>query len=364
MTQSLKISLFAGVCALALQAYADTSAPALPFLSLSTQQTAALGIQVSKVQAAGTAQILASAQVSTQPGKDITISAPYAGQISRLNVGVGDRVKAGANLADFTSPQLGDARRQLQEAKLELQNASSALQRDQAMFDEGIIPAVRLQITRNKLAAAQATLSARESELKAGGLSVSGEQNFATGHLQAPIGGVITEALGAVGQRVDAGTQLFKLADDSALQLDIQLSSDKAALLQAGDLINIPSRQAQAKILGVSRAADASQSAKARAVVLQRGRLQVGEWVSVTAQPQLKAANHATPRWLVPARCVIHLGSQTLVFVRDAKGFTPTPVKVVSSNDDASLIEAPLSADSVLAQTGLASLRAMLHGEE
>jgi len=50
--------------------------------------------------------------------------------------------------------------------------------------------------------------------------------------------------------------------------------------------------------------------------------------------------------------------------VRDAKGFTPTPVKVVSSNDDASLIEAPLSADSVLAQTGLASLRAMLHGEE
>ena len=365
MTNSWKFSLSALVCAWAFNAQADTSPTHLPQLPLSAQQQAALGIQVTKIQTAGTAQILASAWVGTQPGKDLTVSAPYAGQISRLLVGVGDRVKVGSSLAYFTSPQLGDARRQLQEAKLELQTASSALQRDEAMFQEGIIPEVRLQITRNKLQAAQATLAARESEFKAGSLSLGpSDQGYATASLQAPISGVITQALGDVGQRVEAGTVLFKMADDSALQLDIQLSPEKASLVQVGDLVSIADRQAQAKVIGVSRAADASQSAKARAVVLQRGRLQVGEWVSATLQPQLKHQDNSHNHWLVPARSVVHLGNEALVFVKDSQGFMPTPVKIISSNDDTSLIQAPLRADTVLAQSGLASLRAMLQKDE
>jgi membrane fusion protein, heavy metal efflux system len=350
MTNSWKFSLSALMCAWAFNAQADASPPHLPQLPLSAQQQAALGIQVTKIQTAGTAQILASAWVGTQPGKDLTVSAPYAGQISRLLVGVGDRVKAGSSLAYFTSPQLGDARRQLQEAKLELQTASSALQRDEAMFQEGIIPEVRLQITRNKLQAAQATLAARESEFKAGSLSLGpSDQGYATASLQAPISGVITQALGDVGQRVEAGTVLFKMADDSALQLDIQLSPEKASLVQVGDLVSIADRQAQAK---------------ARAVVLQRGRLQVGEWVSATLQPQLKHQDNSQNHWLVPARSVVHFGKESLVFVKDSQGFMPTPVKIISSNDDTSLIQAPLRADTVLAQSGLASLRAMLQKDE
>ena len=352
MTNSWKFSLSALMCAWAFNAQADASPPHLPQLPLSAQQQAALGIQVTKIQTAGTAQILASAWVGTQPGKDLTVSAPYAGQISRLLVGVGDRVKAGSSLAYFTSPQLGDARRQLQEAKLELQTASSALQRDEAMLQEGIIPEVRVQITRNKLQAAQATLAARESEFKAGSLSLGpSDQGYATASLQAPISGVITQALGDVGQRVEAGTVLFKMADDSALQ-------------QVGDLVSIADRQAQAKVIGVSRAADASQSAKARAIVLQRGRLQVGEWVSATLQPQLKHQDNSQNHWLVPARSVVHFGKESLVFVKDSQGFMPTPVKIISSNDDTSLIQAPLRADTVLAQSGLASLRAMLQKDE
>jgi cobalt-zinc-cadmium efflux system membrane fusion protein len=365
MANSWKFTLSALMCAITLGANAQVTESALPFLNLTAQQQAALGIQVSKIQAADSTQVLASALVNAQPGKDITVSAPYAGQISRLNVGIGDRVQVGKTLADFTSPQLAEARRQLQEAKLEFQNATSALQRDEAMLAEGIIPAVRVQITRNKFEAAQVAMQTREAEIKAGHIALnSPTDGLATGGLQAPIRGVVTQLLGSVGQRVDAGAVLFKLADDSALQLEIQLSSEKANALQVGDLIQIPSRQAQAKVVGISRAADASQSAQARAIVLQRGRLQVGEWVAVTIQSQIKAADKTSSHWSVPTRSVVHFGNQTLVFIRNAKGFEPHAVRVISNNDDVSLIEANLQADSLVAQSGLASLRAMLQKDE
>ena len=121
-------------------------------LSITTKQQASLGVQVAAVQASTGGQLLASATVVMLPGKEFTVSAPYAGQVSRLLVGVGDSVKAGAALAHFTSPMLGDARRLLNEASLEYKNSSAAAQRDQAMFDEGIIPAVRLQLSRSKQA--------------------------------------------------------------------------------------------------------------------------------------------------------------------------------------------------------------------
>jgi cobalt-zinc-cadmium efflux system membrane fusion protein len=342
-------------------AQAPASAPKL--LTLDAKQQAALGVQVTTPQAANTAQWLASATVNTLPGKDMTVSAPYPGQLSRLWVGVGDRVKAGAALAQFTSPMLGEARRQWQEAQLELKNANNALQRDQAMLDEGIIPAVRVQITRNKQEAAQALVQAREAELRAAGISQEATAGYASGTLIAPIGGVVTQAFAAVGQRVEAGAVLFKLADDSRLQLDIQLASDKAAQLHVGDAVRVPSHEAQAKIVGVSRAVDASQLAKARAVVTHAGRLQVGEVVAITVQAKAAEQTHAA-RWLVPARALTPWHNQSLVFVRQNTGFTAQPVRVLSSNDDMALVEANWPATTQVAISGIAALRALLQKDE
>lgn len=344
--------------------HAQTPATAPKLLALDAKQQAALGVQVATPLAANTAQLLASATVSTSPGKDLTVSAPYPGQLSRLWVGVGDRVKAGAALAQFTSPMLGEARRQWQEAQLELKNANSALQRDQAMLDEGIIPAVRVQITRNKQAAAQALVQAREAELRAAGISPEAAAGYASGTLTAPIGGVVTQAFAAVGQRVEPGAVLFKLADDSSLQLDIQLASDKAAQLQVGDAVAVPSREAQAKIVGVSRAVDASQLAKARAVVTHPGRLQVGEVVAITVQAKTLSPTSNATRWLLPARALTPWNNQSLVFVRQSTGFTAQAVRVLSSNDDMALVEANWPANSQVAISGIAALRALLQKDE
>jgi RND family efflux transporter MFP subunit len=339
--------------------------PVSLLLPLGAKQQASLGVQVAAVQPSTGGQLLATATVVMPPGKEFTVSAPYAGQMSRLLVGVGDSVKAGAALAQFTSPMLGDARRLLNEASLEYKNASAAAQRDQAMFDEGIIPAVRLQLSRSKQEAAQAQLQAREAELSATGMRFDANSGYATGTLKAPLAGTVSEAFVAVGQRVEAGAMLFKLADASQLQLDLQLSSDKAAQLQIGDEVSIASRNAKAKIIGVSRVVDASQSARARATVINRGSLQAGELVSVTVHANEKAKTvKPDTQWLVPSRAVTQWRGKPWVFVANDKGFEAQVVSVVSSTDDLSLIAIALPAGSKVAVTGIASLRALLQKDE
>ena len=161
-------ALAVGGFAFSFNANAQTAAPNR-VLALDAKQQAALGIRSAQVLPAQVGQLLASATVTTPPGKDITITAPYAGQLSRVLVGLGDTVRIGTALGHFTSPMVGDARRQWREAILEAQNSRAAAQRDQALFDEGIIPAVRLQLSRNKDEAAKAVLQSRAAELNASG---------------------------------------------------------------------------------------------------------------------------------------------------------------------------------------------------
>ncbi len=351
--------------AIALGASSQALAGASVLLPLNPKQQAILGIQVSQLQSSSGAQLLVSASVVTPPGKEFTISAPYAGQISRLFAGVGDSFKVGAPLAQFTSPMLGDARRLLNEASIDYKNAKAAAERDQAMFDEGIIPAVRLQLTRSKQEAALAQLHAREAELSVSGTSFDVGSGYSTGTLKAPVSGTVLEAFTAVGQRVEAGTVLFKLADASQLQLDLQLSSDKAAQIQVGDEVSLVARSAKAKIIGVSRAVDSSQLARARAVVTTRGSLQAGELVSVMVQARgLLNASKGSDRWLVPTRAVTQWKGQPFVFVANEQGFEAKHVLVISSTDDMSIVEVSMPLGAKVAITGIASLRAMLQKDE
>jgi cobalt-zinc-cadmium efflux system membrane fusion protein len=353
------------LCLSSAAALAQTLPRQLP---LDARQQAALGVQTVALQPAPTGQMLANATVTVPPGKEVVVTAPYPGQLSRLLVGLGDSVKAGGALGQFTSPQAGELRRQWREAGLELNNARAAVERDQALLAEGIIPAVRLQLSRSKQEVAQALLQSREAELQASGLRFDAADTsaaaYATGTLKSPLTGVVTEALGAVGQRVEAGSVLFRVADTRQLQLDIQLAPDKAARLKVGDMVSIALRQAQARIVGISRAVDASQSARARALVTTRGSLEVGEVLSVNLLPANPPGAGKAQVWQLPARAISQWQGRSVVFVASDKGFTAHGVTLLSSNDDVAVMQADLPDASKVAVSGVAALRALLQKDE
>jgi RND family efflux transporter MFP subunit len=357
MTGLLKTIVLVGVWGSAA-AWAQGAAPTE--LWLDAQQKAALGVRFAPVQVASSGVMLASATVSVPPGREVTVAAPYAGVITRIDAGLGDAVKAGAPLAQWRSPQLADTRRQLREAQLDLQNAQAALSRDQAMLADGIIPVARWQLSQNKFLAAQSALQAKQAELHSSGAPAGGADD-AGASLTSPLSGSLVQTLVSVGQRVEAGAPLFKVADTRQLQLDVVLSPDKAAQLQVGDAVSVPSRNARAVLIGISRAVDAAQQAQARARVTTPGTLSAGEVLPVQLHPARASAPAA---WQVPARAVITHQMQSWVMVASAKGFVPTPVKVLSSNDDQSVVTGSLSAKNQVAITGLASLRALLQKDE
>jgi membrane fusion protein, heavy metal efflux system len=346
-------------------------------LPLDIKQQSALGVTLTNVQLAQSEPLQASATVTVPTGREVAVTAPYPGQMVRISAGIGDTVKAGAPLGQFVSPSAGDARRLQQEATIESRLSQSVLDREQALFEDGLIPAARVQAARAKVEAAQAVVRAREAEVNASGMQFesSGSRKrgetpsgvatgystgYATGSLRAPMAGVITEVFTPIGQRVDAGAVLFRLVDVSQLQLDIQLAPEKAALVKVGDAVTAPQRQANAIVTGVSQAVDSSQLARVRARIQSHGNLQLGELLSVQVHPGVRKGGAG---WTVPSRCLTQWQGKPVLFVATSSGFSVKSVEILSSNDDISVVAGPLSADSKVALSGIASLRALLQSE-
>lgn len=357
MSPSLRLSSVLGACVLtlSLQALGQTR---WPIVTLDAARQAALGVRTTAILPATAQSLLATATVTVPPGQEMTVSVPMAGLVSRLDVGLGDPVRAGTTLAWLSSPALADARRQLREAELEARQADAALQRDQAMFDEGIIAAARLQNTRSRQQAAQAHWEAQRSALHATGLDLA--PDYASARILAPRAGTVVDVQASVGQRLEAGALLMRIADLRQLQLDIVLSGEKASQLKVGDRVMIPEQEAQARVHAISHSLDASQQARARARVTVPGRLQVGQSVQVQLQTALPQGPGA---WQVPARALMQIRGQNLLLVARENGFAPTAVQVVSANDDVAVVQGPLQANQRVASAGLAALRALLQSE-
>lgn len=356
-----------GLITFSLSAVAqDTPAKAL---SISTQQQAAMGINFAAPTIVDTGSVLISAAVTVPPDKQAVISAPYPGQMTRMFVDIGDSVQAGAKLADFTSPQMGDARRLLLEASSDQRLAKEALARDNLLFKEGIIPQSRLNVTKAKADNANAMLLARQSELKAANVNFGDDDGkaatvYATGTIKAPLSGTVTEAHNLIGQRVDAGTLLFRIADPSVLLLEIDTSAKKSQAIHVGDEITMPSRNAKAKVIAVSQSVNASQAARIRATVTDKGSLRIGEIVAATVLTKNDTNVSNTPLWQVPSRAVTNWKGQSVVFTYMGNRILMVPVRVISSDDDVASIQASIPAQAKVAITGVASLKALAQKAE
>jgi len=340
----------------AMQTAQTPSPAALAEIRLDAAQQAALGIRLGTVQPAQALGLLANATVTVPPGQEVTVAAAVDGVISQLRVGVGDAVRMGAPLADFSSMALAELRRQTRDAEAQARNAQAALQRDEAMFSEGLIAEARVRVTRNHAQAAQAHWQSLLASLRASGLGAE-EGDFAQGQVRAPRAGEVVEVWPRVGQRVEAGAPLFRIADLRQLQLEIALSADKATQLKAGDAVVVPSHGARGVLLGVGRAVDASQQVRARARVTQVGQLVAGATVAVRLEPNL--AREASG-WQVPAEALLRHQGRTWVLRASAQGFTPVPVQVRTSDDAHAVVQGALREGDRMAVTGLAALRPLM----
>ncbi len=157
--------------------------------------------------------------------------------------------------------------------------------------------------------------------------------------LRAPIGGEIAEKMVTLGQAVQAGDNLFLIADRSVLWMNLAVFETDARMLRVGTRVEftvdaLPGRTYDGRVTFIHPDVDErTRTLTARVEVPNRdGRLRPGMFAMALL------ASAATPRLSVPLGAVLPTGTRDIVFVNRGDGaFLPREVTVGTRSD--SLVE-------------------------
>jgi membrane fusion protein, heavy metal efflux system len=144
------------------------------------------------------------------------VGSPIAARVAALEVEPGDRVAAGAELAQLESVDVGRARAALIGAQARTEQARRALERRQGLAKDQIIAERELDSARADLAEIDAERRSAEQTLAALGAARGNGARFA---LTSPIAGTVIERNALRGRLVDADRPLFAIGDLSLLWL-------------------------------------------------------------------------------------------------------------------------------------------------
>lgn len=330
--------------------------------SVPNSQIQALGIQTAPLQSQ-TDSVKASfpAEVVVPPTAEQVVSSPVAGLVAQLLVQQNQVVRSGAPLVRIASPELGQFQLQLLQASARATLARQAAQREQALFDEGIVPQRRVQEAQAALMENEAALNQARAALRLSGMPAATIEHIAASGkpqdsitLAATQAGIVTGIAVKLGQRVEAATALLHVAQTNSLWLDIQLPVSENANWPAGTKVKVQDRDITARILSASSTvSSSSQTVVLRAAVEGKsGQVRPGEFVTVELPTSTTQGS-----WVVPLSAVAHDGDKSYVFVRTSDGFEARLVKALASAGQRVRVQGPLKVGEQIAVSGVVALK-------
>ena len=311
------------------------------------------------------------ARVVLPPSHEQVVSAPLAGLVDRVLVGENDTVKSGQPLLRLISPELGELQLKLLEAASKGRLSQKTLQRERALFAEGIIPERRVQEAEGAVEEDRARMRQAEAALRLAGLDPNsirkigaggGLQDGVTVFAKAP--GTVMALSVKTGQRVSQADALMRVADTRQLWLDIQLPADRRDQIEIkGGQIAVIGRDASAAPMSVGAMVGDNQTVTLRAQVIKGAALlRAGEYVQVHV-PFAAAPGVTGAAWAVPVPAVVRQGDRAYVFVRTEKGFLAQQVTVLNSAGASVQVQGPLETGQDIAVTSVIALKAAWLGK-
>ena len=246
--------------------------------------------------------------VAPRPGRYAALGAPGPTRVTRIYVVAGQAVREGAALIEFDRGPF-DAVARSAEASVTV--ARNAHDRAERLAAAGILP-------RKDVDQAAADLAQAEVAL------MNGQRAQALATLHAPVSGVVTRMSAVLGANVDASQPLVEVADVSALDVVLDLTSADAGRVRPGQRVAFWSgASAAGDSLGtgavgeVGAAVDsATRAVHVRVRVGRTGRaLRIGETIfgRIAAGVDLRAV-------IVPLEALVPQGERFRVFVVDSAG--------------------------------------------
>jgi cobalt-zinc-cadmium efflux system membrane fusion protein len=331
----------------------------------------ALEMDAARIQAAGiilapvgsgslSAEIVAQGTVVGTPQGEAVLAARADGVITGVSLRLGDSVRAGQTVALIESREASSIAAERATAQARLTAARQALAREQRLFDSQITARQDLEAAQTVMAEAEA--EARRTSSAAAAARVSGDGR-STG-VVSPISGRVTVSNATLGAFVTAGTELFRVANASQIEVQASVSADDAGRIAPGDRasITLPEGEVQATVRSITPGVDAeSRAATVLLTVSGVGGLRPGQAIAVriyTRDAQTSAGVS------VPEEAIQTVEGREVVFVRTATGFTPVPVIVGQRSAGRAQITSGLTAGQTVATRNAFLLKAALGAGE
>lgn len=343
-------------------------------IKLTAVQIKTAGITVAPARSPGTdaASIAGStlrlAGRVTVPNRGIElVTATTASQVQAVLVNVGEPVRIGTPLAKLHSPELLSMQREYLHARSAAELGRQKLERDEALFESGIIAMSRLEDTRNAQAQAQASLLEQQHLLKLSGLSTNDIHKLTDASDITPVltvtsglNGVVLEQTATPGSRVEPGTPLFKLGNTHTLWVELQATPAQLGQLRVGNQVTATGCQQPGKLIALSpQVSRDSQTALVRAEFVNAGTcLRPNQYaeVSITAGGDNRAVVS------IPAKALLRSSGKDYVFVQTPAGFKLQEVAVQTRQGDQAWVSDTLAAGTQVVVSGLSTLRGAASG--
>lgn len=331
----------------------------------------ALEMDAARIQAAGivlapvgsgslSAEIVAQGTVAGTPQGEAVLAARADGVITAVSLRLGDSVRAGQTVALIESREASSIAAERATAQARLTAARQALAREQRLFDARITARQDLEAAQTVMAEAEA--EARRTSSAAAAARVSGDGR-STG-VVSPISGRVTVSNATLGAFVTAGTELFRVANASQIEIQASVSADDAGRIAPGDRasITLPEGEVQATVRSITPGVNAeSRAATVLLNVSGVGGLRPGQAIAVRI---FTRDARTTEGVSVPEEAIQTVEGREVVFVRSASGFTAVPVIVGQRSAGRAQIASGLTAGQIVATRNAFLLKAALGAGE
>jgi len=202
-----------------------------------------------------------------QPIERLGIRARIDGEVLRVYVREGDRVRQGQLLAQFEhieqQSEAESAQADVEAAKTELATAEWNLEQTRELFREGAVPERDVKSGEQAVAGARARLAAAESRLR------SSDRILEDTRVVAPVSGTIEARSVSNGEHVARGATLFTLVRTDVLELTGNVPARQASRIRPNQLVrfNADGRSFTGRVARVSPTID--PASRAIAVYIQ-----------------------------------------------------------------------------------------------
>ncbi len=312
----------------------------------------------------------------------VSVVRPLArGRLTEVRVKVGDRVKAGEELARMDNLEAGEVAAQLYSARAEARRSKALLaaqakqaERNRKLVEIGAAAVKDYEQSRAEREALEESIRAQEGVVAglAARLRRFGETEGDPGGpsetaIRAPFAGVVTKAPGAPGEVVDAATELFTVVDLSRVWVQAEVYEKDLGRLRVGQAAAIvvdtyPEEPFTGRVAYISDALDAqTRTAKVRCEVENgAGRLKLDMFATVRLPTTFRREAVA-----VPVAAIQQLGGRTVVFVRrGAEEFEARAIEQGRTVDGLVEVRSGLSAGEAVVVAGSFHLKSIVAGGE